>query len=142
LGSPPIEMYLLDMDQVARENIAAAAAARHELGSGYDDVIAEGLIERIGAEIDKRVDARLDGRRQKPRTSIAELDRAALERRRTLWKGAAIGGAAVGLPALWVATASQYPGKGVVYMVIFMWVAIATGYGIVRWAHTQSKSDD
>jgi hypothetical protein len=30
-----------------------------ELGRDYDDAIAESLIERVGAEIDKRVDARL-----------------------------------------------------------------------------------
>lgn len=52
-------MYLAIVDQMAREEIAAAAAARHELGPGYDDAVAEGLIERIGAEVDRRVDARL-----------------------------------------------------------------------------------
>jgi len=34
-------------------------AAHQDLGSGYDDAVAEGLVERIGAEIDKRIDARL-----------------------------------------------------------------------------------
>ena len=47
------------MDQMAREEIAAAAATQRELGPGYDDALAEGLVERIGSEIDKRVDARL-----------------------------------------------------------------------------------
>ncbi len=47
------------MDQLARDDMAAAAAAHRELGRDYDDAGAEGLIERIGAEIDKRVDARL-----------------------------------------------------------------------------------
>ncbi len=50
------------MDQLAREDIAAAAAAHHELGRDYDGAVAEGLIERIGEEIDKRVDARLGHR--------------------------------------------------------------------------------
>jgi hypothetical protein len=39
--------------------IRASAAAHADLGSGYDDAVAEGLVERIGAEIDKRIDARL-----------------------------------------------------------------------------------
>jgi len=52
-------MYLVFMDQLAREDIAAAAAAHRELGRDYDGAVAEGLIERIGEEIDKRVDARL-----------------------------------------------------------------------------------
>ena len=55
------------MDQLAREDIAAAAAAHHELGRDYDGAIAEGLIERIGEEIDKRVDARLGHRGDSPR---------------------------------------------------------------------------
>jgi hypothetical protein len=47
------------VDQQARDEIAAAGAAHRELGPGYDDAVAEGLVERIGNEIDKRVDARL-----------------------------------------------------------------------------------
>ncbi|HEX3487747.1 MAG TPA: hypothetical protein VHU92_00330, partial [Streptosporangiaceae bacterium] len=49
------------MDQYARENITAAAAVHQELGREYDGAVAEGLIERIGDEIDKRIDARLTG---------------------------------------------------------------------------------
>jgi len=52
-------MYLVAMDQKVREDITAATAAHRELGPGYDDAVAEGLVERIGAEVDKRVDARL-----------------------------------------------------------------------------------
>jgi hypothetical protein len=44
-----------------REEIAASVAAHAELGPRYDAALAEGLIERIGDEIDKRVDARLRG---------------------------------------------------------------------------------
>jgi hypothetical protein len=47
------------VEQQTREEIAAAGAAHRELGPGYDDAVAEGLVERISAEIDKRVDARL-----------------------------------------------------------------------------------
>ena len=39
--------------------IRASVAAHVDLGPGYDDAVAEGLVERIGAEIDKRIDARL-----------------------------------------------------------------------------------
>ena len=47
------------MEQSTREEIGASAAAHAELGRDYDHAVAEGLIERIGAEIDRRVDARL-----------------------------------------------------------------------------------
>jgi hypothetical protein len=39
--------------------IRASVGAHADLGSGYDEAVAEGLVERIGAEIDKRIDARL-----------------------------------------------------------------------------------
>ena len=39
--------------------IRASVEARHDLGPGYDEALAEGLVERIGAEIDKRIEAQL-----------------------------------------------------------------------------------
>ena len=49
------------MNADEREEIAASVAAYAELGPRYDAALAEGLIERIGEEIDRRVDARLRG---------------------------------------------------------------------------------
>jgi hypothetical protein len=54
-----VATYRVFVDQQARDEITAAGAAHRELGPGYDDAVAEGLVERIGVEIDKRVDARL-----------------------------------------------------------------------------------
>jgi len=59
-------MYRVAVDHQSREEVAAATAAHRELGPGYDDAVAEGLVERIGAEIDKRVDARLAQRDDRP----------------------------------------------------------------------------
>jgi len=39
--------------------IRASMGAHHDLGPEYDDAVAEGLVERIGAEIDKRIEAQL-----------------------------------------------------------------------------------
>jgi hypothetical protein len=39
--------------------IRASVGAHADLGPGYQDAVAEGLVERIGAEIDKRIEARL-----------------------------------------------------------------------------------
>ena len=44
-----------------RDEISASVAAHAELGPRYDAAVAEGLVERIGDEIDKRIDARLGG---------------------------------------------------------------------------------
>jgi hypothetical protein len=42
--------------------ITASVAALRDLGSGYDQALAEGLVERIGAEIDQRIAAEIDNR--------------------------------------------------------------------------------
>ena len=52
-----------------RDEVRASAAAHRDLGPGYDAAVAEGLVERIGEEIDRRVDARLFGHLQAPAPS-------------------------------------------------------------------------
>jgi hypothetical protein len=54
------------MDELAQQDIAAAAAAHTELGRAYDGPVAEGLVERISSEIDRHVDARLAQRGIRP----------------------------------------------------------------------------
>ncbi len=71
------------MDELARQEIAATAAAHTELGPAYDGAVAEGLVERISSEIDKQVDARLAQRGIQPG--------------RAAWANAAMGLGSVGL---------------------------------------------
>jgi hypothetical protein len=52
-------MYRVGVETHTRDDVSAAVAAHRDLGRDYDDAVAEGLVERIGAEIDKRVDARI-----------------------------------------------------------------------------------
>jgi len=52
-----------------RDEVRASAAAHRDLGPGYDTAVAEGLVDRIGEEIDRRVDARLFGQLQAPAPS-------------------------------------------------------------------------
>ena len=54
------------MDELAQQDIAAAAAVHTELGRAYDGAVAEGLVERISVEIDRQVDARLAQRGMRP----------------------------------------------------------------------------
>ena len=54
------------MDELAQQDIAAAAAAHAELGRAYEGPVAEGLVERISSEIDRQVDARLAQRGVRP----------------------------------------------------------------------------
>lgn len=55
-----------------REEVGAALAAHKHLGSDYEAEVADSLVERIGSEIDRRVDARLAGqdRRTVPQPPI------------------------------------------------------------------------
>ena len=47
------------MSRDPEAEIRASVGAHADLGPGYEDAVAEGLVERIGTEIDKRIDARL-----------------------------------------------------------------------------------
>ncbi|MHB1502232.1 MAG: hypothetical protein ACYCYK_14055 [Candidatus Dormibacteria bacterium] len=47
------------MDSADRDEIRAAIGAHQQLGGDYEQEVAESLVERIGTEIDRRVDARL-----------------------------------------------------------------------------------
>jgi hypothetical protein len=71
------------MDEWARQEITATAAVHAELGQAYDGAVAEGLVERISSEIDKRVDARLAQRGMQPS--------------RAVWANVAMGLGSVGL---------------------------------------------
>ena len=50
------------MAKESQAEIAASVAALRDLGPGYDQALAEGLVERIGAEIDTRIVAEIDNR--------------------------------------------------------------------------------
>jgi hypothetical protein len=45
------------------DDLRAAAAAKHELGRDYEPAVMDSFVERLGREIDARVDARLAQRR-------------------------------------------------------------------------------
>jgi hypothetical protein len=119
-------MYRVCLDTSAREDIAAAAAAHRELGPDYGDAVAEGLVERIGAEIDKRVDARLAHRGPAITAEPAVTPAPAAPAGRSPWAPVAMGlgsmliGFGVASRAL-----SQRGGGGGELVVILIWIIIA-----------------
>jgi hypothetical protein len=124
-------MYRNTVDQMTRNDIAAAAAAHHELGRDYDGAVAESLIDQIGAEIDKRVDARLSAASSvsRPPAQIRQSGRIP-----AAWAGAGIGAGITGLVALIADSSSQ--SKAVTAAVIAVWVILAVaclGTAAVRW---------
>ncbi len=125
------------MDQHARQNIAAAAAVHQELGRDYDLAVAEGLIERIGEEIDKRVDARLAQSGAPPppvpRPRVGQL----VPGSRSAWPAAILGlgsmgiGAGVSAAILAASTTigpdsvTHHFGGDQVILIAFIWIMIA-----------------
>jgi len=111
-------MYRKRMDQATRTDIAAAAEAHRELGNVYDDAVAESLIDRIGAEIDKRVEAKLGARPQSAR-SLGEAVRPGGHQ--ALLLGTGIGAGITGL----VAIIAEHGSKGMVAPMLVIWVIVA-----------------
>lgn len=85
------------VEQATRDDIAAAAAAHQELGRDYDGAVAEGLVDRIGSEIDKRIDARLGA---SPRRSHSPVEIAQSGKHQAFWTGIGIGAGLTGLVAI------------------------------------------
>jgi hypothetical protein len=131
-------MYLVTMDQLAEKDIAAAAAAHRELGRDYDAAVAEGLVERIGEEIDKRVDARLrqHGNTAAGRGRNAELSPAT----RSSWAVPIVlglGSMGIGGGVAAAALNSQYhaPSSAGYLLVALIWIII----GVINVAYARRR---
>jgi hypothetical protein len=111
-----------------RDEVQAAAAAHRDLGPGYETAVAEGLIERIGEEIDRRVDARMFGYGQAPpprprRAAVPGRLGAASVFLALGSMGLAIGGTLAVLHPGDNPPGSITPGQGV--LVALIWIVIA-----------------
>ena len=144
-----------------RDEISASVAAHAELGPRYDAAVAEGLVERIGDEIDKRIDARLSGqpgpgqqaqRGGQPfgyleppayRGPVAPAPPAALPPpAHAPSRGSAFSGVVLGLGSMGLGVGatsvvvSHHPGAFAdVLMVLLIWVMIA----VINVAHSQRR---
>ena len=128
-----IATYRVCVDQQARDEIAAAGAAHRELGPGYDDAVAEGLVERIGEEIDRRVDARLAQRGEAPararRSPAGQVSPAA----HSPWPVVVFGLGSMFMGTLAAAAVLGNNGGGVV--VALIWIVI----GIINVAYARRR---
>jgi hypothetical protein len=116
-------MYLDAVEQATRDDIAAAAAAHRELGRDYDAAVAESLVDRIGTEIDKRIDARL----APPRSGSRSPEQVSWSgRSQAVWTGAGVGAGITGLVAIIANNGNSGPNStAVVSAVIWAWVVLA-----------------
>jgi hypothetical protein len=126
-------MYLVVMDQLARENIAASAAAHHELGRDYDGAVAEGLVERIGEEIDKRVDARLGQRGDPPaqRAAAGPLSPA----NRSAWPGVILALGSMLIGGITAGSVLNESNHGSAAAVVLIWIVI----GVINVAYARRR---
>lgn len=138
-----------------RDEISASVAAHAELGSRYDSAVAEGLVERIGDEIDKRIDARLGGGPQRvsagnraphsyqgpamptPSMLAAVPPPPAAQRRPGGLSGVILGLGSMGLGvgATSVVVAHHVESVAALLMVLLIWAAIA----VINIAHAQRR---
>ena len=136
-----------------RDEISASVAAHAELGPRYDTAVAEGLVERIGDEIDKRIDARLRGQsgpvqfqRQNgqppayqepvaPARPVATPPPAQAPSRGSGLSGVILGLGSMGLGVGATSVVVSHNAGGAPFMVLLIWVMIA----VINIAHSQRR---
>ena len=121
-----------------RDEVRASAAAHRDLGPGYDTAVAEGLVERIGEEIDRRVDARLYSQ-----VSYADPPSRPRLRREPLPGRLGFGTVVLALGSMGMAIGATatvlHPGQasaGVQWLVALIWIvigAVNVAYARHRW---------
>jgi hypothetical protein len=152
----PFATYRVRVNVNERDEISASVAAHAELGPRYDDAVAEGLVERIGDEIDKRIDARLrgqagPGQQQQNAQPLAYLGPVAPAPARPAVappparvpsRGSALSGMILGLGSMGlgvgataVVVSHHVEGVAAVLMVLLIWVMI----GVINIAHSQRR---
>jgi hypothetical protein len=102
------------MNERRDEEIAASAGAHRDLGPEYDDAIAAGLVERIGAEVDRRVDERLSRYQHPP---------AVRSGRQISWQQASLALGSMVVGAITSASINNDHGNGT-WPIIVIWIAI------------------
>jgi hypothetical protein len=146
-----------------QDEIAASAAALQDLGPGYDQALAEGLVERIGAEIDQRITAEIDNRvtaevdsriltqldryagcRHERRRAkrIIRAERRAIQAERGDRSGRqsimlALGSMLVALPITAIVLKGS-PGVAAIMLMALIWVIV----GIINVAHAMRKHSE
>lgn len=106
------------------DEIRAAAETHNELGRDYSSAVIESFLDKVGREIDARVDARLNRYGPPPQYAPApQQTRAPAERKRRQWSPMALGFASLifGIPITAIVVNSPAHLAGLVVV----WVAIA-----------------
>jgi hypothetical protein len=104
---------------ISAGELRAAAESHHELGPEYQDAVVDSFVERIGKEIDARVDARLAQTSARPALTSKQLN---------VLPVMALGSLALGIPISAIAA-----GEAGLWGLVVAWIAIAAiniGYAV------------
>ncbi len=115
------------------EEIATSVGAYRDLGSEYDDAIAAGLVERIGAEVDRRVDERISEYQSGSRPTAGHAGKSAPGAnqqaqaghlgRQISWQQASLALGSMAIGAITSASINTDNGNGT-WPIIVIWIAI------------------
>ncbi len=110
--------YILPVTSLTPEEIRAAAQAHRELGPDYQSAVVESFLDKVGREIDARVDARLSAAGQAPAgpASQPHRDRSAF--------ALAVISIALGIPLSAIAVAAGAHPAGLPGLLV-IWAALA-----------------
>lgn len=124
------------MTSSRHEDIAASLGAYRDLGPAYDDAIAAGLVERIGAEVDRRVDERISQHKRGDEQHLSAVQHGGqITGQQTTM---ALGSMAIGA----IASIGIAQGRGS-WSIIFVWLAIVIiNLAIFRGRHFRADQTD
>ncbi|MGH3273408.1 MAG: hypothetical protein ACRDNZ_03675 [Streptosporangiaceae bacterium] len=119
------------------DELRAAADVHGELGPDYRDAVLESFLDKVGRDIDARVDARLHGQRypMQPGQMQAAEPPAARKSPRDKSLALAIVSIALGIPLTAIAVGNS-DGSGVgIWALLVVWASIA----VINVAYTRRK---
>ena len=120
-----IYLDFVSSPSIQPSEIRAAAEVHHELGPDYRDAVIESFLEKVGREIDARVDARLAGNRTAPPAPVHHAGRpAAHDHPRGSALALAIVSMSLGIPLSAIVVGVGHHPVGVAGLFI-VWAAIA-----------------
>jgi hypothetical protein len=102
------------------EELRAAAEVHTELGPGYRDAVVESFLDKVGREIDARVDARLAHGHQPPPPPVPQNQQQARDNTFKL----AVVSIALGIPITAIVTSAGNHPTGI-WGLLVVWMAIA-----------------
>ena len=129
------EIYLgfVSQTSLTSDELRAAAETHHELGADYQSAVIDSFIDKVGREIDARVDARLAYLSQAPSSPVRVKNHNAA---RNGALALAIVSIALGIPLTAIEARFHYGIAGL----LVVWIAL-TAINVAYGVHTRPRDD-